>query len=336
MNYLSGLLKGEAAKVIQGLPLSESNYKRAVDLLKERFGQKQVLINAHMDALLKIPAATNDVKKLRSLYDACEGYIHGLESLHVYPESYGDLLIPIVMKKLPDEVRRIMLRSHDETTWTLAYLRKQLRHEVETREKSSLGQSDKEVSVPNPLSIPSSLLLVLCSLVPWEERTARMTVRFVMGPTPRTRVRSSQQLTRDSNFSATRKGASGALRQVICQSPATRRSVVRGTMENIVQRCVNQLELTGINLLEQFQPKKIQVGEIPRKKIPPSQKDLHLLARRILLRTPSYYSQHLWTLPQVREVAKHAYYLTVDHSARLSLKIWPTRLELNHSRKKNY
>ena len=54
-----------------------------------------------MDALLKIPAATNDVKKLRSLYDACEGDIHGLESLDVYPESYGDLLIPIVMKKLP-------------------------------------------------------------------------------------------------------------------------------------------------------------------------------------------------------------------------------------------
>ena len=42
MNYLTGLLKGEAARVIQGLPLSESNYQRAVDLLKECFGQKQV------------------------------------------------------------------------------------------------------------------------------------------------------------------------------------------------------------------------------------------------------------------------------------------------------
>ena len=103
-----------------------------------------------MDALLKIPSATNDVKKLRSLYDACEGYIHGLESLGVYLESYGDLLIPIVMKKLPEEVRRIMLRSHDATTWTLADLRKQLPHEVETRDKSSLGQSDKEVSLTNP------------------------------------------------------------------------------------------------------------------------------------------------------------------------------------------
>ena len=61
-----------------------------------------------------------------------------------------------------------------------------------------------------------------------------MTVRFVMGPTCRTRVRSSQQLTRDSNFSATRKDAFGAARKVICQSLATRRSVVRGTMGNII------------------------------------------------------------------------------------------------------
>ena len=45
MNYLSGLLKGEAARVIQGLPLSESNYQRAVDLLKDRFGQKHGSVN---------------------------------------------------------------------------------------------------------------------------------------------------------------------------------------------------------------------------------------------------------------------------------------------------
>ena len=54
------------------------------------------------------------------------------------------------MKKLPEEVSHIMLRSHDEVVWTLADLRKQLWHGVETREKGSLGQSEKEVSVPNP------------------------------------------------------------------------------------------------------------------------------------------------------------------------------------------
>ena len=43
-----------------------------------------------------------------------------------------------------------------------------------------------------------------------------MAVCFEMGPTPRTCERSSQQLPRDPNFSATRKDASGALRKVMC------------------------------------------------------------------------------------------------------------------------
>ena len=63
-----------------------------------------------------------------------------------------------------------------------------------------------------------------------------MAVRFVMGPTPRTRVRSSHQLIRDSNFSKVREDASDALRKIMCQSPATRRSAVRGAMENITWR----------------------------------------------------------------------------------------------------
>ena len=99
-----------------------------------------------------------------------------------------------------------------------------------------------------------------------------MTVRFVMGPAPLTRVRSSQQLTRDSNFPTTRKDALGAPKKVICRSPATRTSIVHGAMGNIIWHCVNQLELTGINLLEQIQLKKIQVREILSKEIPPSQK----------------------------------------------------------------
>ena len=100
-----------------------------------------------------------------------------------------------------------------------------------------------------PPLILSFLKLTHCSLVPLEERTPRMAVSFVMGPTPRTCVRSSRQLTRDSNFFAIRKEASDALSQVTCQSPATQRSVVRGAIKNITRRCVNQLELTGINLL---------------------------------------------------------------------------------------
>ena len=89
MNYLKNYLKGEAERSISGFSLSNENYTSAVELLKQRFGQKQTLINSYMEALWKIPNATTDVKKLRTFYDTMEGYIRGLEALRVTSDSYG-------------------------------------------------------------------------------------------------------------------------------------------------------------------------------------------------------------------------------------------------------
>ena len=51
MNYLNGMLKGEAARAISGLPLTEENYKKAIELLQERFGKPQISTNAYMESL---------------------------------------------------------------------------------------------------------------------------------------------------------------------------------------------------------------------------------------------------------------------------------------------
>ena len=53
-NYLKGRLKGEAQATISSLTLSSENYTEPTDLLKDRFGNEQVLISAHMESLLKI------------------------------------------------------------------------------------------------------------------------------------------------------------------------------------------------------------------------------------------------------------------------------------------
>lgn len=38
-NYLRAQVRGDAARVIVGFPLSDSNYTHSIDLLKFRFGQ---------------------------------------------------------------------------------------------------------------------------------------------------------------------------------------------------------------------------------------------------------------------------------------------------------
>ena len=48
-NYLHALLEGQAARAIQGLTLSESNYQAAVEILHEHFGKTQQIISDHMD-----------------------------------------------------------------------------------------------------------------------------------------------------------------------------------------------------------------------------------------------------------------------------------------------
>ena len=138
MNYLRGYLSGEAAKAIAGLSLCNASYDKAVELLKQRFGRSQTLINFYMNALTKLPSITNNVKQLRSFYDSLENYIRGLEALGTETSSYGNLLIPIIMGKIPEEIRRIMLRSNHLVDSCLDQLRASLLNEIESREKGRL------------------------------------------------------------------------------------------------------------------------------------------------------------------------------------------------------
>ena len=50
--YLSSLLEGPAMRAIAGLKISEAN--EAIDILKKRFGNEQLIINHHMDTLLEL------------------------------------------------------------------------------------------------------------------------------------------------------------------------------------------------------------------------------------------------------------------------------------------
>ena len=43
--------------------MTSQNYEKASEMLKERFGRKQVLINAHMESLSKISAPSTDVQQ---------------------------------------------------------------------------------------------------------------------------------------------------------------------------------------------------------------------------------------------------------------------------------
>ena len=83
-----------------GLSLTSANYKEAIDILQKRFGDKSQITAKHMEALMGLEAVTN-LPALRQLYDGLDTHIRGLQALGVPAESYGTLLTPVLLKKLP-------------------------------------------------------------------------------------------------------------------------------------------------------------------------------------------------------------------------------------------
>ena len=138
-NYLNSLLEGPASRTIQGLKLSESNYNSAVTLLKERFGKPQHIISAHMEELIKIQPCTGDKPStLRFVYDKINVNIRGLAAMGIESGQYGSLLIPVIMTKLPQELRLRFARETDKEVWEIDELMGVLRKEVEAREATEL------------------------------------------------------------------------------------------------------------------------------------------------------------------------------------------------------
>ena len=120
-NYLKSLLTGTAQSSVAGLALTSANYEKAVDLLKQRFGNRQMVISSHIEVLTKLPKveSISEVKKLRSLYDTVESHVRGLEGMEISSEMYGCFLTPIVMQKLPEEFRIAITRNLGSETWNL-------------------------------------------------------------------------------------------------------------------------------------------------------------------------------------------------------------------------
>ena len=129
-SYLKAQLTGDASRAIAGFPLSNVNYEQAIKLLKERFGQPSKIISAHMQALLDIASPINQLTSLQLFYDTMENHVRGLESLGRSHESYGDLLVPIILGKLPHELRKNLAREHDNPEWKFQELREAIVKEI--------------------------------------------------------------------------------------------------------------------------------------------------------------------------------------------------------------
>ncbi|XP_011707972.1 PREDICTED: uncharacterized protein LOC105462820 [Wasmannia auropunctata] len=99
--YLRASLTDKAADIIKSLEISDNNYDLAWNLLKERYDNKQVIVQTHVKAILDLPAMTKEnANDLRQIADGVSIHIRALTTLECHADKWDALLIYILNSKL--------------------------------------------------------------------------------------------------------------------------------------------------------------------------------------------------------------------------------------------
>jgi hypothetical protein len=137
--YLQSLLEGEAKSVLQGLSVTADHYHIACQILKERFGRQRIIF-ANIQSLLNVSVTnygkTCKVSSLWYLYDELQGHVRSLESFGIAGNEYGLFLTPVILSRLPQEIRLEWAREGYKRESDLDFLLKFLFNEIKCRERS--------------------------------------------------------------------------------------------------------------------------------------------------------------------------------------------------------
>lgn len=112
MQYLKTTVSGEAAKLIANMGIMDDKFEAAWNILVERFENKRAIRDAHLELLLKIPEMRFEASgELREYYDKAKESVELLNEM-----SAEQILLYLLMKKLPNETRKIYEQSRVNPT----------------------------------------------------------------------------------------------------------------------------------------------------------------------------------------------------------------------------
>jgi len=116
-NYLLNCLSGAALHVVESFQISDENYPKALDRLKERFDNKVLIFLDNIKALFSVQAMSKgNASELRQLLDTVSALRGALFSLGSESDVMNAILIHIVMEKLDFEAKNHYEHSQDFKT----------------------------------------------------------------------------------------------------------------------------------------------------------------------------------------------------------------------------
>ena len=142
----STVLEGQAYQSLQGFNVTKDDYKRASEILSERYGNPQLIISNHMTKILKLQALQNccPVNELRKLFDNISSHVRSPITLGIGAEHYGPLVIPKILEKLPAEICLVISRKLGTNNWCVDDILEILKHKTAARENCDFLKTHSE------------------------------------------------------------------------------------------------------------------------------------------------------------------------------------------------
>ena len=140
-SYLRASLEGEPKAAIQGLSLTSAHYASACKILKDRFGRKETIIFSHIQELLNLSVPSKcSVSALWKLNDDLQAHTRSLATLGIDGDKYGVILTPLILSRVPQELRLEWSRDGKGHESDLKFLLSFLEKEIQRRERSQMFQ----------------------------------------------------------------------------------------------------------------------------------------------------------------------------------------------------
>ncbi len=128
---------------MSGLTLSDINYKIAIEILRDRFGNVQEVVDLHYSKLINLPPASNKTGSLRSLFDTVNQHLRSLEVLD--QDINQAVFVSMIRAELPEDVL-VQLEIHHgaNNKWTIPTLRDSLHEYILAIERAEKKGKENE------------------------------------------------------------------------------------------------------------------------------------------------------------------------------------------------
>ncbi|UYV73819.1 hypothetical protein LAZ67_11001016 [Cordylochernes scorpioides] len=119
LQYLDSAVKGKAARLIRGFPVSSESYRQAWDILVSRYDNQRELAYAQLNKIFKIKQMRNpSAKALRELLNTCNESVRNLGSLGLQRNELVDvILVQFLRNRIDEDMKRQWELTQDERSF---------------------------------------------------------------------------------------------------------------------------------------------------------------------------------------------------------------------------